>query len=414
MEKKNIECKSCQIQLDKVREIKHLGSPDLFILDNPKRILNVHYPVRMDNGDVKMVNGFRVQYNNALGPTKGGIRFHETVDQEDVIELSFLMSLKTSLLKIPYGGAKGGVRINPKELSEGEIERVARGYVRAMFENIGPQVDIPAPDVNTNPQTMAWMMDEYERILGEKAPGSFTGKPIEVGGSLGRDKSTARGAFFIIRERFKDVDKSNIKVAIQGFGNAGSHLAKMMVEEGFKIVSVSDSKTAVLNYDGLDVDKLIEYKSNGKSFQDYSENVEKISNEDLLELDVDLLIPAALGGVIHRSNAVDIKAKTIVEVANAPISADADEVLEKKNIEIIPDILANAGGVVVSYFEWVQNLQNFYWDEERIDEKLHKMMIDAYKSVIEETKKHSLSIRTASYTIAIHRILEAERLRGSL
>ncbi|MCA9459997.1 MAG: Glu/Leu/Phe/Val dehydrogenase [Nanoarchaeota archaeon] len=407
-----IVCKNCKKQLEIVKEHEHLNSQDLFILNNPRRVLNVNFPVRMDDGKVKLISGFRVQYNDALGPTKGGIRFHESVDLEEVSELAFLMSLKTSLVGLPYGGAKGGIKINPKKLSEGELERVARAYVKEMFKFIGPNQDIPAPDVNTNPQIMAWMMDEYERISGNKNPGVFTGKPLEIGGSLGRDKSTARGGFFIIKEKYKDIDKSKLKVAIQGFGNAGFNIAKMLTNIGFKIVAVSDSQTGIYDEKGLDIDDLIKFKSEKKSFNNY--NAIKISNKNLLELDVEILIPAALGGVIDSDNASKIKAKTILELANAPISTSADLILNKKDIEIIPDILANSGGVIVSYLEWVQNLQNYYWEATEVEEKLKFIIIKAFEDVLKESKKHNLSLRTASYTLAINRILKAEKLRGNL
>lgn len=408
-----IVCNNCEVQLERVRKLEHLDSKDLFILENPKRVLSVNFPLRMDSGEVRMISAFRVQYNDALGPTKGGIRFHQDVDFEEVSELAFLMSLKTSLLELPYGGAKGGVKINPKKLSEGEIERVARGYVREMARFIGPAIDIPAPDVNTNAQIMAWMTNEYEKIISQKAPGVFTGKPILLGGSLGRSESTAKGGFFIIEEKYKDQDKSKVKVAIQGFGNAGANIAKMLHDLGFKIIAVSDSQTGLYDEKGLDIPSLIEFKGKKRSFKDF-EGPKKISNEELLKLDADLLIPAALGGVITKENSKNIKAKVIVELANAPVAADAEEDLERRGIEVIPDILANAGGVVVSYFEWVQNLQNYYWKEEEVDERLKERMLRAYLTVLEESRSHKISLRTASYAIAIKRILEAEKLRGSL
>ncbi len=406
-------CKNCKKQLEMVKNIEHLGDKELFILKNPRRTLTVNYPVRMDNGQVKIISAFRVQYNDALGPTKGGIRFHPDVDPDEVSELAFLMTLKTSLVNLPYGGAKGGIRINPKNLSKGELERVARGYVREMYKIIGPTQDIPAPDVNTNPKIMGWMMDEYEQIAGEKAPGSFTGKPIEIGGSLGRDTSTARGTFYIIEEKYKNVDKSNLKVAIQGFGNAGSHIAKMLSELGFKIVAVSDSQTGIYNKEGLVIDDLIKFKQSRKSFKEYK-NAQHISNEKILELDVEILIPAALGGMIKSRNADKIKANTIVELANAPISTSADTILKEKNIEIIPDILANSGGVIVSYFEWVQNLQNYYWSEDEVNKKLKEKILESYGKVLEISNKFSLTLRTASYFLAINRVLDAEKIRGSL
>jgi glutamate dehydrogenase/leucine dehydrogenase len=368
----------------------------------------------MDNGEVKMINGFRIQYNDALGPTKGGVRFHESVNEHEVVELSFLMSLKTSLMGIPYGGAKGGIKINPKELSESEIERVSRGYVHAMYNIIGPHTDIPAPDVNTNSQVMAWMMDEYEKIIGKKSPGAFTGKPIELGGSLGRSTSTSRGAFYIINERFKsEKNKSKLKVAIQGFGNAGYNLAKMLYDSGFCIVAVSDSHTGIYNSKGLNIDKVFKYKKENKTLAGFK-GVKEITNEELLELKCEILIPAALGGVITGDNVKKINAKFILEVSNAPISSFADDYLEKNKVEIVPDILANSGGVIVSYFEWVQNLQNFYWTEDEINEKLKKIILDTYAKVIDESKRYKTSLRTASYTISVNRILEAEKLRGHL
>ena len=409
-----IVCENCKKQLEKVKHIAHLSSKDLSILENPRRVMNVNFPLRMDNGTIRIVNAFRVQYNDALGPAKGGIRFHQSVDEEEVAGLAFLMSLKTALVGLPYGGAKGGIRINPKELSEGELERVSRGYIKEMAKIIGPKSDIPAPDVNTNPKIMGWMMDEYEHIVGAKTRGVITGKPILLGGSLGRNESTARGAFFIITKKFeKEKSKSKIKVAISGFGNAGSNLAKMLYEEGYTIVAVSDSSSGLYEPKGLNIKKLIEHKRNKKHLATY-EKYKKISNEELLELNVDILIPAALGDVINSNNVSNIKAKTIVEVANAPISISSDEILGKKGTEIIPDILANSGGVIVSYFEWVQNLSNYYWSENEVNEKLKIKIIKAYEDVLEEAKNHNINLRTASYTLSIARILEAEKLRGHI
>jgi len=405
-------CKNCVLQLDKIAKIKQLTSKDLFILRHPRRSVNINYPVRMDNGIIKIISAFRIQYNDSLGPTKGGIRFHETVNQEDVVELAFLMTLKTSLVGIPYGGAKGGVKINPKELSDGELERVSRGYVREMFAFIGPKNDIPAPDVNTSPKIMGWMMDEYEKIAGEKSPGAFTGKPILLGGSFGRDSSTAKGIFFIIEEKYKKEKKEKLKVSIQGFGNAGSTLAKFLFDAGYKVVAVSDSSSGIYNEKGLNIDKLKEFKKSGGSFSDLEE--ELISNEDVLKLDVDILVPAALGGVISEENVKDIKAKTILELANAPIAPEVDTYLHEVGIEVVPDILSNSGGVIVSYFEWVQNSQNYYWEEDLVDEKLKKVILTTYKKVLEESKKCNLNLRTTSYFIAINRILKAEKLRGAL
>jgi len=403
------------MQLEKVKEIKHLNSKELFILKNPKRVLALNYPVRLDNGNIKLISAFRVQYNDALGPTKGGIRFHQSVDLGEVSELAFLMSLKTSLVNLPYGGAKGGIKINPKEFSEGELERISRGYVKEIFKFIGEHIDIPAPDVNTNPKIMGWMIDEYEKIAGKKSPGTFTGKPVILGGSLGRDKSTARGGFYIIEDKYREIkDKSKIKVAVQGFGNAGQNIAEMLSEIGFKIIAVSDSQTGIYDEKGLDIKEISKYKSVPKISFETLEKYKKITNDELLELDCDILIPAALGGIITSRNANNIKAKVILELANSPITPGADLILKEKNIEIIPDILANSGGVIVSYFEWVQNLQNYYWTEEEVNRKLKEKILLAYKKVLDESKIHNLDLRTASFTLSISRILEAEKLRGNL
>ena len=409
----NLVCENCKLQIDRIRFLEGLSTEDLFILDTPRRTIKISYPVRMDNGKVKTITGFRIQYNDALGPTKGGIRFHQTVDEEDVNELAFLMALKTSLLDLPYGGAKGGVMINPKELSFGELERVARGFVREIYKMIGPENDIPAPDVNTNSQVMAWMMDEYERISGKKSPGSFTGKPLELGGSYGRSESTARGAFYIIEEKYKEEDKQNIKVAIQGFGNAGSNLAKMLVECGFKIVAVSDSSSGLYDENGLNIHEVFEFKHNGNQLKDYK-NAKKISNNEVLELDVDVLVPGALGGVINQNNYNEIKANVIVELANAPIDAEVDFELENREIEIIPDILANGGGVVVSYFEWVQNISGLKWEEFEVEKKLKDKMIKTYREVVDESNNIKKPYRTSAYKLAVDRILKAEKLRGNL
>jgi len=411
-----IVCENCVKHLDKIKKIVHMNDKDLKILENPRRVLNVNFPLRLDSGEIKIVNAFRVQYNDVLGPTKGGIRFHFDVDTEEVTELAFLMSLKTSLVGLPYGGAKGGIKINPKELSEGELERVSRGYIKEMAKFIGPLNDIPAPDVNTNPKIMGWMKDEYELIVGHKSPGVITGKPILLGGSLGRNESTARGAFFILEEKFKNIaDKYSLSIAIQGFGNAGSYLAKFLFDLGFKIVAVSDSSTGIYSERGLDIDDLIERKKISPRFSDMDlDNISFISNSDLLELDVDVLAPCALGGVITSENADKILAKTIIEVANAPISTEADEVLGLNGIEVIPDILANSGGVIVSYFEWVQNLQNFYWGEDDVNDKLKKKILSSYANVLRESSEFGINLRKASYTLSINRILIAEKMRGHI
>ncbi len=404
-------CHSCKVHLEKITEQKGFDKGSLTILKNPLKIFTVNYPLRMDNGTTRMISAFRVQYNNTLGPTKGGIRMHESVDLEDVCELAFLMSLKTSLSGLPFGGAKGGIKIDPKTLSIAELERVSRGYIGAIAPYIGPDQDIPAPDVNTDPRIMVWMLDEYEKIIGKKAPATITGKPPLLGGSLGRDTSTARGAFYIISELYKEKDPKEVRVAIQGFGNAGGYLADMLYTAGFRVVAVSDSHGGVYDENGLNIPQVAVRKKE-KGLQAFSG--EKITNDALLELPVDLLIPAALGGVITKDNAERIKATTVVEVANAPVNAEADAILTQKKTKIVPDILANAGGVIVSYFEWVQNLQNYYWSEEEVNLKLKEKILTAYNNVISKSKEDGSTLRDASYHLAIARIVEAEKMRGSI
>ncbi len=407
---------SFRAELEKIKELDFFESDEFLHLENPKRSVSVNFPIKLDNGAVKFVNAYRILYNDALGPGKGGIRFHQSVNEEEVTELAFLMMLKTSLVNLPFGGAKGGVKVNPKDLSEAELKRISKKYVQEMFPVIGPRTDIPAPDVNTNPKIIGFMMEEYEHLLGEKCPAAFTGKPISIGGSQGRETSTARGAFYIIEEKFKKIkNKNKLSVAIQGFGNAGGHLAEQLSCLGFKIVAVSDSTSALYSSKGLDVKKLLKYKNSKKSFSSYEEKgVKYLTNEELLELDVDILVPAALGGVITSQNVKKIKSKLIVELANTPITVSANETLEREKVEIIPDILANSGGVIVSYYEWVQNLQNEKWSEEEVNEKLKKKVLDSYKEVCDESKKSKLSIRTASYKLAIERVIEAEKTRGNL
>lgn len=410
MSEENKICNNCIAQLKKIEELDVIDKKQLKILENPKKIVSVNFAVRLDNGEVEYFNGYRVQYNNALGPFKGGIRFHQDVDLAEVSELAFLMSLKTSLVNLPLGGGKGGITFNPKNYSAGEIERISRAYVREMFSILGPLQDIPAPDVNTNPQIMSYFRDEYEKISQEHSPGCFTGKPLNLNGSLVRNVSTSMGGFFIIEDIYKDVDKSNVKVVIEGFGNAGANFAKMAVESGFKVVGVSDSRTGLYDENGLNVDELIEFKKSN-SFDKYS-NAQKVSHSELLELDCEILVPAALGGSISSTNANEIKAKYILELANSPVSPDADVILEEKNVVVIPDILANAGGVIVSYFEWVQNLQNYYWSEEKIKEELKEKIITAFRQISEISKEQNVALRQAAFIKAIKRIVEAQHIRG--
>lgn len=405
--------KTWEAQIEKVRENDKLEIKDLFIIESPNKIISTNFPVRFDDGAVKTINAYRVQHNNSLGPYKGGIRFHESVDEKEVLELSFLMSLKTALAQIPFGGAKGGVKINPKGLSVGELERISRAFVRSFHNDLGPQIDIPAPDVNTNSQIMAWMNDEYELLSGTRGIGAFTGKPLLIGGSNGREKSTSKGAFHIIEELNSEVNNDDIKVSIHGFGNAGNNLAMMLYEAGYKVVSVSDSSASLYDSNGLNIPDIYNQKILGKRLSDM-EGYEILDPSKSLTIDCDILIPASLGDVITEQNMKDIKAKTIIEVANAPIDSIADEYLENNGVIIIPDILANSGGVIVSYLEWVQNNQGFYNEDDEIDARLKDKMITNFNKVKEYCGGKCKSYRTASYTIAIERILAAEKLRGRL
>ncbi|RMD58068.1 Glu/Leu/Phe/Val dehydrogenase [Candidatus Woesearchaeota archaeon] len=405
-------CKVCKAQIDKLsRKINKESTHLIPLLEKPMRTYNVNFPVRMDDGKIRIFSGYRVQYNDARGPCKGGIRFHPKVNLQEVMELSFLMTLKCAVVGIPFGGGKGGVAFNPKNYSKAEIERISRAYIKAIAHAIGPDKDIPAPDVNTNSQTMAWMLDEYESVKGHKAPGAITGKPIEIGGSKGRQYATSLGGAIVLREYLKRKKQalSKTKIAIQGMGNVGSNIARILAEWGAKIIATSDSRGGTYNPRGLNVPKLLEH--NNKTVATFKGG-EKITNEELLELKCDVLIPAALENVITEKNAGSVRAKTILEMANGPITPKADEILEKSKIEVIPDILANAGGVAVSYFEWVQNTTNHYWKEHRVNQELEEIMVSAFEEVILTAKKEKCSLRRAAYMLSINKVLKAEKLRG--
>ncbi|MBI5004912.1 MAG: Glu/Leu/Phe/Val dehydrogenase [Candidatus Lloydbacteria bacterium] len=394
-----------------------LSPEEKFCLTHPARVYIFTIPIRMDSGEMRRFNAYRVQYNDALGPTKGGIRFHPDIDLEEVSTLAFLMGLKTSLSDLPFGGAKGGVEVEPKTLSKGELERLSRGFVRGLYPNLGPQKDIPAPDVYTTPQIMAWMRDEFERISGASAPAVITGKPLALGGSRGRDVATAKGGIYILehlcslrREKWLQ----EMTVVVQGFGNAGLNAAEILSEKGCKIIAVSDSSGGLFQKEGLPIHVLVEAKKSGTALTDISHgslrDAKKISNEALLELPCDVLVLAALGGQITMQNASHIEARIILELANAPIIAEADTLLFNKGVFVIPDILANAGGVIVSYFEWAQNLEGISWDEKEVFSKLQKQTTAVADSIYLEGK----NLRTCAYIKAIRRILEAEKLRGRL
>ncbi len=392
-------------------------------LKYPKTSLKVSIPVRMDNGDLKVFEGYRVNFNNTRGPAKGGIRFHPGVTQDEVELLAFLMTYKCAVLNLPFGGGKGGITVNPKGLSKFELERLSRGYINGIADFIGPDIDIPAPDVYTNQMIMGWMMDQYSTINRRIVPGVITGKPISMGGSLGRETATAMGAFFCTETIIPKLKKYKKKptVAIQGFGNAGSILANLLFNAGYKVVAVSDSKGAIFLENGLDIPCVKEFKESTRDLKAvYCDGSvanlvdhERLTNEELLELDVDILIPAALENQITEENADRIKAGLIIEVANGPISPDADEILDSKGIKVVPDILANAGGVTVSYFEWVQNRQGFYWTEERVNSLLKEKMVEETNNVWNIAEDKSITMRTAAYVHALKRLEEAVTARGT-
>ncbi len=414
MSKEHNPFKIAQAQLDEAAEYLKLDPGTHEMLRWPMRELHVTIPVRMDDGTVKVFQGFRVQYNDALGPTKGGIRWHPAETIDTVRALAAWMTWKTAIVNLPYGGGKGGIICNPKEMSEREKERLARGYIRALGRFIGPEKDIPAPDVYTTPQIMAWMMDEYSKIVGYNAFGVITGKPIRIGGSLGRGDATARGGMYTLREaaKVKGIELKGARVAIQGFGNAGQFAHKLVTELfGSKVVAVSDSKGGIYNPDGLNFEEVLKVKRETGSVVNY-EKAEKISNEELLELDVDVLLPAALENVITEENAARIKAKIIVELANGPTTPEADKILHNNGKFVVPDFLANAGGVTVSYFEWVQNITGYYWTLEEVYEKLDRKMTQAFHDMYEMYKEKNVHPRLAAYLVSVSRVVEAMKLRG--
>lgn len=402
-------------QLNKALDILGTDPNCRAILQAPERALEFSIPVKMDNGTTKVFTGYRVQFNSALGPYKGGIRYHHEVNRDEVQSLSMWMTLKCAVVNLPLGGGKGGVIVNPKELSERELELLSRGYIQKLFKYIGPKEDIPAPDVYTTPQIMAWMMDEYIKLTnGQYDPGVITGKPIINGGSKARGYATAQGAFYVLRSLMKILNKDGkgLSVAIQGFGNAGAELAKILADDGYKIVAASDSQGGTYDSKGLNIDDLNQYKKTNKTVNTYDKAEKAISNDEILELDVDILIPAALNDVITDKNANNIKAKYILELANGPITADAEKTLLNKEIIIVPDILANAGGVATSYLEQVQNSMNYYWEEKEVLEKLEKIMDNAFKAMWKVKEEQKLDLRMGAYVVALQRITEAMKNRG--
>ncbi len=409
--------KIAQAQLDEAAKIMDLDPAVHELLRWPRREFHVTLPVRMDDGKVKVFKAFRVQYNDARGPTKGGLRFHPEETIDTVRALAAWMTWKTAVVDIPLGGAKGGIICNPKEMSQGELERLSRAYIRAIGHYIGEETDVPAPDVYTTPQIMAWMMDEYAVMRGYNVPGVITGKPIPLGGSAGRGDATARGGMYTIREaaQILGIDLSKATVAIQGYGNAGQFAHKLVVEMfGAKVVAVSDSKGGVYCPDGLDFDDVLAWKQEKGTVATYKccDSCKGISNAELLELDVDVLIPAALENQIGDWNAENIKAKIIAELANGPTTPEADVILHKNGKYVIPDFLCNAGGVTVSYFEQVQNAYDYYWEADEVYARLDKKMTAAFHAVHEAAQKYGVHNRMGAYVVAVARVAEAMKLRG--
>ncbi|HLR40627.1 MAG TPA: Glu/Leu/Phe/Val dehydrogenase [Virgibacillus sp.] len=394
--------------------LEKLGYPDEVyeLFKEPIRMISVRIPVRMDDGSIKVFTGYRAQHNDAVGPTKGGVRFHPGVTEKEVKALSIWMTLKAGIVDLPYGGGKGGIICDPREMSFRELEGLSRGYVRAISQVVGPTKDIPAPDVMTNSQIMAWMMDEYSRIDEFNNPGFITGKPIVLGGSHGRETATAKGVTICIKEATKKqgFDLKGARVVVQGFGVAGSFLSKFLHDAGAKVVGISDAYGALHDPDGLDIDYLLDRRDSFGTVTKLFNNT--ITNKELLELDCDILVPAAVENQITAENAHNIKAGIVVEAANGPTTMEATKILTDRGILLVPDVVASAGGVTVSYFEWVQNNQGYYWKEEDIDKKLHETMINSFNTIYNTAKTRKIDMRLAAYMIGVRKTAEASRFRG--
>lgn len=405
---------NAQEQLRKAAGILKLDENTLNVLSWPDRVLKFHIPVKMDNGNIRVFEGFRSQHNNARGPYKGGVRFHPAVCEDEVKALSTWMTWNSAVTGIPYGGGKGGVVVDPKELSKNELERLSRGYIQKIAGIIGPDTDIPAPDVNTDGQIMAWFVDEYNKIKGQELNATFTGKPLILGGSLGREKATGLGVVYCLEALATELKFKPEKttIAVQGIGNVGYWFAKLAADRGYKIVAISDSKGAVYDKNGINPVQVHEYKEKNGSLKGYKGNA--ITNEELLELEVDILVPAALENVITIDNAGSIKAKYILEAANGPVTPEADRILYKNGIISVPDILANSGGVTVSYFEWVQNRMGYYWSEEEVDLKLEKLVKEAFNATYKLMKQHKVDMRMGAYVLAVQRVVDAMKLKGKI
>jgi glutamate dehydrogenase (NAD(P)+) len=404
---------NAQKQLDQVAQLMNLDAGVHERLRYPRKALIVSVPIKLDNGQTKVFSGYRVQHDQTLGPTKGGIRFHHEVNLGEVAALAMWMTWKCSLLNLPYGGAKGGVCCFPEEMSNAEMERLARRYTTEILSMIGPEKDIPAPDMYTNEQTMAWIMDTYSNFIGYAVPGVVTGKPIAVGGSLGRREATGRGVAHTVKMALEKLSLGidNPTAAVQGFGNVGSITAKYLHQQGIRVVAVSDVQGGIYNPKGLDIPRLLSYVADRGTVMGF-DDMESLENKDLLELDVDILVPAALANVITEHNADRIKAKIVAEGANGPVTPEADKILQEKGVFIIPGILANAGGVVVSYFEWVQDIQHLFWSEEQVNEKLAYLMGRAFEEVYQVSTNKRVDNRTAAMMIGVGRVASAKMLRG--
>jgi len=410
-------------RLDRALKYVSLSADAVERLRGPKLSVTVAIPVRMDNGDLKVFPGYRVRYDDSRGPAKGGIRYHPNVSLDEVETLAFWMTFKCAALDLPFGGAKGGVTVHPKALSRFELERLSRGYIDAIADFIGPDIDIPAPDVYTNSMIMGWMMDQYSIIHRRKTPAVITGKPLSMGGSLGRETATAMGTFFLMEAMLPKFSRlpRDTTVAIQGFGNAGSILADLLFHAGYRVVAVSDSNGAIYSRPGLDIPSVKRFKGStrelkavsGKGSVCHVVDHQTLTNEELLTLDVDVLVPASLENQITEANAHDVNAKLIVEVANGPITPGADDILEGKGIRVFPDILANAGGVTVSYFEWIQNRTGLSWTLDEVNGRLKRKMVEEAERIWTVAQEHSISLRTATYVHALTRLGDAVDARGT-
>lgn len=399
---------NAQTQLKNVSKVLNIEKETFNRLLEPNKVIEVNFPVEMDDGSTKMFKGYRSQHNNARGPYKGGIRFSLEVTESEVKALSMWMTWKCAVARIPFGGGKGGVIVDTKKLSKSEIERLSRAFIKTIYKDIGPDTDVPAPDMYTTPEIMTWMVDEYSKLVGENTPAVITGKPVENGGSEGRTEATGQGGVFVLEKlaEKEGLIPEDTTVAVQGSGNVGYYFAKLAQELGFKVVTLSDSKGGIHNPSGLDIDSAMKQKEEIGSFANYKD-ANQISNTDLLELDVDVLVPAAIENVITKVNAKNIKAKYIIEMANGPVTPEADEILSKKGCFIVPDILANSGGVTVSYFEWLQNKKNEKWTKEVVFEKLEKTITEAFTASLDSMKKYKTNMRLGTYSLAVQRVVDA-------